>query len=916
MIQGSIVQEKRFVAAHQVPFEEVATLLDTDPAEGLDAAEVTGRRLEFGPNRLTPKKGRGPIIRFLLQFHAPLVYILLAAGIVTAVLSEWVDAGVILGVVLVNAIVGFVQESKALTAIDALSRVLTRTATIIRQGEQSDIPAEDLVPGDIVLLQSGDKVPADLRLFHTRNLRVDESALTGESVPVQKDAAVLPADTVLADRKNMAYSSALVTYGTGKGVVTAIGDDSEIGRIASLISASPDLKTPLTRRIERFSNVLLVVILVLAALTFGIGLLRDQPLLQTFLAAVALAVGAIPEGLPAAVTIMLAIGVARMARRRAIIRRLPAVETLGSTTVICTDKTGTLTHNQMTVRHIATAGMAYEVRGQGYEPRGEIRSLEEDHPAGDNEALSETIRCGALCNDAILSSDGSHWKIEGDPTEGALLVSATKGGLDLRALKTELPRIDAIPFESDYQYMATLHKAEVDGRDTAYLKGAVESVIARCGDALGPGGESLPLHRQNLLSGAERLACEGLRVLAFAKKDLSEKSGSIAHSDIEEGCTFLGLQAMIDPPREEAAQAVASCKRAGIQVKMITGDHATTALAIASEVGIVEKPGPCSESISRVHTGAELEQMETQNLAEVAGNSNLFARVTPESKLRLVEALQSKGHVVAMTGDGVNDAPALRRADIGVAMALGGTEVARDAAAMVLTDDNFATIEAAVAEGRSIFDNLIKFIVWTLPTNIGQGLVLLAAIVLGTGLPILPAQALWINMTTVVALGTMLAFEPREKGIMQRPPRDPKGPLLPGALAFRIVFVAALICVEAFAVFQWELGRGAAMEQAQTATAGFIVVADILYLLSCRSLDRSLFSIGVFTNPWIWIGACGMSLLQLAFTYLPAMNAMFHTVPMPSNAWGRIGLLAALFLVVVETEKQISRAFLKRSRQK
>jgi Ca2+-transporting ATPase len=888
--------------------EGVIEALRTHGKDGLNEAAVAELRRQYGKNALTPKKGKGPLTRLLLQFHAPLVYILIAAGATTALLGEYIDASVIFGVVLVNAVVGFIQEAKALTAIDSLARALSRTATVLRGGVQRDIEAEDLVPGDIVLLQSGDKVPADMRLIRTRDMLLDESALTGESVPVEKSPGDLPSDTALADRENMAYSSTLVTYGTGRGIVTATGDRSEVGRISTMIASAPEVETPLTKRISRFSNILLVVIVILAALTFGIGMLRGAPWLETLLAAVALAVGAIPEGLPAAVTVMLAIGVSRMAKRRAIIRKLPAVETLGSTTIICTDKTGTLTHNQMTVREIAAGGVEYRVTGEGYEPTGVIEQEGEKRGKSENIALTEILSSGALCNDATLNDDGERWIVEGDPTEGALLTSALKAGLDYRELSSTLPRLDAIPFESAYQYMATLHSDGARGANGVlriYLKGAVEKVLARCDQALGADGQTIPLDADAIRKRTEALASRGRRVLALAKKKMPADTTTLTHDDVAASCTFLGFQAMIDPPREEAARAVARCRRAGIVVKMITGDHATTAAAIAREVGIIDADE--SGHTQRAYTGRELEAMDDDTLAEAALSSNVFARVTPESKLKLVQALQKRGHVVAMTGDGVNDAPAVRTADIGVAMALGGTEVAREAAAMVLTDDNFATIEAAVREGRGIFDNLVKFIAWTLPTNMGEGLVLLTAVVLGTGLPILPVQVLWINMTTVVTLGTMLAFEPSGKNIMRRAPRAPKSPLMDRAMLFHIALVSALICIGAFIIFQWEMARGAPLPAAQTAAAGFIVFADILYLLSCRSFERFFLAMNPFSNPWIWLGIASMMLLQGLFTYLPVMNHLFHTTPLEVQSWERIALLGGAFIIAAEAGKLLSR---------
>ncbi len=685
---------------HHLSAGEAVKLLEVDADRGLDTVEIGHRQEHFGRNVLARQKATSPIVLFLLQFNQPLVYILLVAVLVTALLHEWVDAGVILGVVLVNAAIGFVQESKALKAIEALSRSMTTDATVLRAGEQRRVPAAELIPGDIVLLHSGDKTPADLRLLRTRELQVDESALTGESVPVEKQAGPLACDTVLADRTNMAYSSTLVTYGAATGVVTATGDQTEIGRINALIASTHVLATPLTRRIEHFSRILLVVILFLAGLTFLIGRLRGEPWLDMFMAAVSLAVGAIPEGLPAAMTITLAIGVAKMARRHAIIRKLPAVETLGSTTIVCSDKTGTLTQNEMTVQQLWAGGEMVQVSGIGYAPEGGFLKRAATANPTSNAAMRECLQAGMLCNDSRLVRTDDGWSVEGDPTEGALLTVAAKAGLNCGTLRQELPRVDSVPFESQHQYMASMHGQGSTEPRVIYVKGAVESVLARCSGEMTCSGEVKPLASTEIHRQVDALASEGLRVLAFCRGECPALKESFGHADVAEGLTFLGLQGMIDPPRPEAVAAVRACQRAGIQVKMITGDHAVTAAAIAREIGL-DGVGK-ADSGPIVQTGKQLAAMSDIELMEAAARSSVFARVAPEQKLRLVEALQATGNVVAMTGDGVNDAPALRRADIGVAMGIAGTEVAKEAADMILTDDNFSSIEAAVEEGRSV----------------------------------------------------------------------------------------------------------------------------------------------------------------------------------------------------------------------
>ncbi|MBP7937110.1 MAG: cation-transporting P-type ATPase [Phycisphaerae bacterium] len=891
---------------HHLPANEVLDLLETGPDKGLDLFTVKRRQDHFGPNAVTARKGTGPLLRFLLQFHQPLVHVLLAAAVITAALKEVVDAGVIAGVVLVNAIVGFIQESKAAKAIEALAKTMVTEATVIRGGRRLRVSSVELIPGDIVLLQSGDKVPADIRLLQCRDLQIDESILTGESVPVHKTADGLEHDVPLADRINMAYSSCLVTYGQGTGVVVAIGDTTEVGRISELIHAAPSLATPLTRKIARFSHVLMYAILGLALLTFGVGILRGESALLMFKAAVALAVGAIPEGLPAVVTITLAIGVSRMARRRAVIRKLPAVETLGSTTVICSDKTGTLTENQMTVRGIAVGGRTLQVTGAGYAPDGQIVEGKAAVDISSNAALRECLMAGLLCNDAILVNKEERWSVQGDPTEAALLVAAGKGGLSREVLNEQLPRLDVVPFESEHQYMATLHQGGVDRPCVVYLKGALEVVLQRCREAMDSTGKTVPLDREQVTATAAQLAGQGLRVLAFARGERPTGTKHVAHRDLRDDMTFLGLQGMIDPPRAEAIAAVAKCQTAGIRVKMITGDHALTAAAIAKQIGI-GSDSKAGDAFPRALTGPELAACSDEQLIEVADQTDVFARVSPEQKLRLVEGLQARGQIVAMTGDGVNDAPALKQANIGVAMGISGTDVAKEAADMVLTDDNFASIQAAVEEGRGVFDNLTKFIAWTLPTNMGEGLIILAAVFVGTALPILPVQILWINMTTAVLLGLMLAFEPKEPGIMARPPREPSRPIITADVAIRMFLIAGVMLIGGFGIFKWELHRGLGEAAARTAAVNVFVLVEMFYLFNCRSLTRSVFEIGLFSNRWIPVGVISMLLLQLAFTYLPAMNRLFHSAPVGVVTWLEAVAIALAGSALVAAQKRMSR---------
>ena len=890
-----------FTNWHQVHVGEIASLLETDLLNGLSTAEVQSRLKQYGANKVAEKGGIPPWKRFLQQFHQPLVYILLIASGVMVSLGEFVDGSVIFGVVFILGIIGYIQETKAEGAIRALSRMVVAEATVRRDGRKQRVPSIELVPGDIVLLRSGDRVAADLRLFRVRSLQIDESALTGESLPVHKHVDPLVFETVLADRKNLAFAGTLVTRGEADGVVWATGDQTEIGRIARLVSEAVDLSTPLTRKIAQFSRLLLWLILGLAAFAFTVGVWRSEKIVEMFMAAVALAVGAIPEGLPAAVTITLAVGVARMARRRAIIRKLPAVETLGSTTVICSDKTGTLTENAMTVQQIYAGGEFYGVTGTGYDPTGTIQQDEQPVSPDERPALLACLRAGLLCNDAVLVRKDGRTRVEGDPTEAALIVAAEKAGLLHADAQREAERLDAIPFESEDQFMATLHRAR-DGH-IIYKKGALERVLGRCATMLARDGSEAAIDREKIRAAADTMAAKGLRVLAFARRNLRADHRELGHEHVARGLTFLGLQGMLDPPRPEAIAAVRRCQRARIAVKMITGDHLFTAKAIAQKIGLYRV---ANARDSHAISGRELEQVSDDDLPAIAEESVVFARVTPEQKLRLVKALQAREQIVAMTGDGVNDAPALKQADIGIAMGISGTDVAKEAADMVLTDDNFASIEAAVEEGRGIFDNLKKFIVWTLPTNFGESFVLLAAILLGTALPMFPVQLLWINMMTAVSLGVMLVFEPKEPDLMDRPPRDPRQPILTFPLFMRTGLVSLLILAGAFALFVWEVQQeGATLAEARTTVVNVIVSVEAFYLLNCRSLTRSAFAVGLFSNPWVIAGIALATVTQVLFTYAPFMNKLFHSAPITGEAWLRIVAVGVIAFAAVELEKWI-----------
>ncbi len=907
-------------AHHRLAVHDVVLLMETDAEAGLAEREATSRLGRYGRNVLPAAEPAGPLLRLARQVNHPLIYVLLAAGVITVLLGELVDAGVIFGVVTINALTGFVQESKAEAVLDALRTMVHTEARVVRDGRVRRLPSEQLVPGDLVLVEAGDKVPADLRLVRETELEVDESALTGESLPVAKDEVVLDEETPVADRRNMVYSGTLVTAGTGAGIAVATGAETELGEIHRLVGTADALETPLTRKLARLSNVLTVVILALAAVAFAAGVLRGEQPSEMFAAAVALAVGAIPEGLPAVVTITLAIGVARMAHRRAVIRRLPAVETLGSTTVICTDKTGTLTENQMTVRSIWTPDGAFDVGGTGYAPQGEIRDAG-GRPVGEtgSQALRWSLLAGAACNDATLMGGDGQVSVLGDPTEGALLVAAAKVGLDRDRVASMLPRVETIPFSSDRQYMATLHDDALGSGRVVLAKGAVERVVRLCGAEMDRHGSSRPLDLDRAAAAAATLAAGGLRVLATAMARAGATDG-LDETALGATLVLTGLQAMQDPPRPAAAAAIAACHDAGIAVKMITGDHVGTARAIADQIGLVAGRGPEAATGSSPAagtgtpgpwlSGADLARLPPDRFADAVDQAAVFARVSPEQKLRLVEALQARHHVVAMTGDGVNDAPALRQADIGVAMGRGGTEVAKEAADMVLTDDDFATIEAAVEEGRGVFDNLTKFITWTLPTNMGEGLVILVAILLGTALPILPVQILWINMTTAVCLGLMLAFEPKEPGSMRRPPRDPHRPLLTVGLVLRVLLVSALLVAGSWWLFEGERTGGADLATARTAALNFFVAVETFYLFSCRSLTRSALHVGAFSNRWIYVGVGTQVAGQLALTYLPVMNRLFQTAPIAAGAWLRILLLGLAASVIVAVDKRVRRRIL------
>ncbi|MGD1943275.1 MAG: cation-transporting P-type ATPase [Leptolyngbyaceae cyanobacterium] len=872
---------------HHLSEQEVIKYFASDLEIGLSAEAVATRYEKHGWNELQFKPGKPAWLRFLLQFNQPLLYILLVAGAVKAFLGSWTNACVIWGVTVINAVIGYVQEAKAEGAIAALATAVTTEASVIREGQTLRIPSRDLVPGDIVLLASGDKVPADVRLLKVRNLQVDESALTGEAVPVEKSLQLLPPDTALADRTNMAYAGSFVTFGQGLGLVVATANATEVGQISQSMERQVSLSTPLTRKFAKFSRTLLYAILTLATLTFAIGVGQGESWVYMFEATVALAVSAIPEGLPAVVTITLAIGVNRMASRHAIIRKLPAVEALGSATVICSDKTGTLTENQMTVQTLYVGGQSYALSGGGYSPKGDIRLVTPGQPDSPYEdglspTLEDCLVAGVLCNDSQLKQVGDDWSVVGDPTEGALITAAAKAGLSQSGLVAAHPRLDAIPFESQYQYMATLHDG---GTRTIYVKGSVEALLQRCAQMLNQQGQIVTLDTAQIEQAVETMAAEGLRVLAFAKKVVDVHQHSIDHEDLDTDLVFLGLQGMIDPPRPEAIAAIHSCQTAGIRVKMITGDHIATARAIAQRMGI--QTGGSVVAFD----GKQLAQMDDHQIVDAIETGTVFARVAPAQKLQLVEALQSKGDVVAMTGDGVNDAPALKQADIGIAMGKGGTEVAREASAMLLTDDNFASIEAAVEEGRTVYQNLRKAIAFLLPVNGGESMTILISALLARDLPILSLQVLWLNMINSITMTVPLAFEAKSPGLMQSPPRNPNEPLITPKLLRRILVVSVFNWILIFGIFEWAQSTTGDITVARTMAIQALVAARVIYLLSIGQLGKSLVaylrrrSPAIVNSPILLMGIVVAIALQILFSQWGLMNFLFDTAPLTWQQW-------------------------------
>lgn len=884
---------------HALESGRVFNLLKSRP-QGLTDSEFASRSLSYGPNRLPAASRRSAIMRFASQFKNILIYVLLGAAVITSLLHEWANVAVILAVVLVNAVIGFIQEGKAERALEAIAGALPRRAQVRRNGRSLEIDAEMLVPGDVIELSAGDKVPADARLFMGRGLRCDEGLLTGESGPVGKDPAPVDSGADLALRRCMLWSGTVVTYGQGAAVVTETGGSTEIGRISALVSTVKELETPFTRQMTRMGRWLSMGILAVAGATVAFGIfVRRIGAIEMLLAGVGLAVAAIPEGLPAIVTIALAIGVRRMAKRQTIIRRLPAVETLGSVSVICSDKTGTLTRNEMTACSIVSTEGTYAVSGVGYDLHGIVTLGDEPVSPATDATLGELGRAGLLCNDARIVNVDGQVRYEGDPTEIALVVLAAKLGYDPSHERDEYPRDDVIPFDPERRFMVTKHHDHAS-HHFAVIKGAPEVLLEMCAFQRQQ-GQDVAIDLDYWRKSTEQRARHGERLLAVAFQSLTADS-PLALKEIEGGLTLLGIAGLFDAPREEAVSALKECRHAGIEVKMITGDHAVTAMEIGRQMGIGDG--------NRTLTGREIDLLDNRAMEQAVNDVDVFARTTPEHKLRLVKALQAQHRIVAMTGDGVNDAPALKQADIGIAMGMRGTDAAKEAAPMVLADDNFATIVQAVKEGRTVYDNLKKTILFILPTAGAEALVIIAAILLGISLPITPLQILWVNTVTAVTLSIPLVFEPPEEGVMQRPPRDPKRGVLGPIVLWRIVFVSVLGLVGTFGLFIWERRVGVGLAEARTVAVNTLVLIEVCYLFNVRFLVAPAFRRIVATwNPYILLVVCLLLLAQLAFVYAGPMQELFSTAGIGTLAWLRsLGVGMAVFLIV-EVEKSLIRLF-------
>jgi P-type Ca2+ transporter type 2C len=872
--------------------EQVIEKLKVDPDQGLSDEEVHGRLQRFGENKIPEMKDKNPVLQFLKHFDNVLIYVLIVAGIITALMNHWVDTWVILGVVIINGFIGYIQEGKAEKALESIKKMLSLKSTVVREGEKTELDAQNLVPGDIVLLKSGDKIPADLRIIKSKSLRAEESALTGESTEVSKTPDPEKEDTLLADRKCMLYSGTVVNYGEATGVVTATGLETEIGKITTMISGVEDITTPLIQQIERFGKKLAILIIGLTLVFFSIGyFFHDYPVSELLLIVIGIVVASIPEGLPAIITIILAIGVQRMAKRHAIIRKLPSVETLGSVSVICSDKTGTLTKNEMTAKAIVTSNGNYEIGGSGYKPEGKVTKEDNDVEVTDEPVLKQLFEAVKACNNAEISEiDNGDWKLEGTPTEGALMTLAHKTGFS--DYKPE--RLDSIPFESEHKYMATLHKLE--DKRVIFVKGAPERILEMSAKQLNKDGQE-EIDREFWQEQIKEIASKGQRVIGVAFKESERSVNRIDPENVETELIFLGVIGIIDPARDEVLDSIKECREAGIQVKMITGDHAITATAIAKNLTITDNDD-CV-------TGNELEKMGDEELIDVVKNNSVFARTSPEHKIRIVKALQADNQFCAMTGDGVNDAPALKQANIGIAMGIKGTEVTKDASEMVLADDNFASIVNAVEEGRTVYDNIRKALLFLLPTNGAEALVLIAAIIIGSTMPIAPVQILWVNMVTAVTLALALSFEPMEQQVMKKPPRHPDSTLIDAYFLWRIIYVSILIGGISFGAFKLLMGSTGDEELARTIAVNTLVAGQLFYLFNCRKIYQSSFNKDFLGNKYAFYAAGILVILQIIFTYMPFMNNVFGTTPLQGKHWLYPIIGGIVVLVIVEIEKTI-----------
>lgn len=885
--------------AYQQTIAQILEQKQTQP-EGLNQAEAAERLQKLGPNALPQKKGKPAWLRFLAHFNDVLIYILLAAAVMTAVMGHWVDTAVILGVTVINALIGYIQESNAEKSLQSIRNMLSSDAQVIRDGKHATIPTTDLVPGDIVVLRAGDRIPADMRLIEAHNLRVEEAILTGESTVVDKHTDALTGDLPLGDRTNMLFSGTTVSGGGGVGVVVATGQATELGRINQMMADVETNRTPLLVQMDKLGKAIFVIILAMMAVLFVFSvLLRDMPMGELLLSLISLAVAAVPEGLPAIISIILSLGVQAMARKRAIIRKLPTVETLGAMTVVCSDKTGTLTMNEMTVKAVITADSCYRVDGDSYEPVGNLYLEGSNEPVKVQPytVLEKYLRTIDLCNDSqLVRNELGHWGITGGPTEGALKVLATKASLE--PVTTQL--VAKIPFDSQYKYMATHYK--LDAEEWVMVTGAPDVLFALCEQQQTARGLAT-FDRTYWESEMERFARQGLRMVAAAIKPADIGATTLDHSDLQQGLIFLGIAGMMDPPRPEAVDAIHTCQTAGIRVKMITGDHPQTAMSIGQMLGI--------HNSTEAMTGYQLEHMDDDELAKAAVEYDIFARTSPEHKLRLVKALQKNGEVVGMTGDGVNDAPALRQADVGIAMGIKGTEVTKEAADMVLTDDNFATIASSVKEGRRVYDNLKKTILFIMPTNLAQGLLVVIALLAGNMIPLTPVLILWMNMATSATLSFGLAFEAAERNVMNRPPRKTGQHVMDAFAVWRVAFVGSMIAISAFILEAWLAPRGHSAEFVRTVLLQMLVTAQWLYMINCRNTDGFSINRGLLKNKGIWMVTGVLLLLQLAIIYLPVMQMMFGTEALPARYWFVTLAMGAVMFFIVEIEKRLTRRFRK-----